>query len=189
MKERRFIRHLTLSAMLLALGLVLPFFTGQIPQVGKMLLPMHIPVLLCGLICGWKYGLSVGLILPLLRSVLFGMPVLYPTAISMACELAAYGGIVGFLYGRSKWQCLVALYRSMLTAMVLGRLVWGFVQVCLLGVGNGGFTWELFLGGAVLNAVPGILLQLVLIPAVMVALNRTGLVPFVHKDGAEKAEA
>ena len=84
-------RKLTLSALFLALGLVLPLITGQIPQIGKMLLPMHIPVLLCGMVCGWPYGLAVGAVMPLLRGLLFGMPVLYPTGIGMAFELAAYG--------------------------------------------------------------------------------------------------
>ena len=82
-------KKLTLSAAFLGLGLVLPFLTGQVPQVGSMLLPMHIPVLLCGIICGWEYGLAVGAILPLLRSVIFGMPPMYPTALAMTFELAA----------------------------------------------------------------------------------------------------
>ena len=90
-------RKLTLSALFLALGLVLPLITGQIPQIGKMLLPMHIPVLLCGMVCGWPYGLAVGAVMPLLRGLLFGMPVLYPTGIGMAFELAAYGAVIGLL--------------------------------------------------------------------------------------------
>ena len=78
------LRSLALSAMFLALGLVLPFLTGQIPEIGNLLLPMHLPVLLCGLVCGWKYGLAVGFTTPLLRSMLFGMPTFYPSAVSMA---------------------------------------------------------------------------------------------------------
>jgi hypothetical protein len=93
-------RKLTLSALFLALGLVLPLITGQIPQIGKMLLPMHIPVLLCGMVCGWPYGLAVGAVMPLLRGLLFGMPVLYPTGIGMAFELAAYGAVIGLLYAK-----------------------------------------------------------------------------------------
>ena len=73
MKSKTF-QKIVLSGMFLAIGFVLPFLTGQIQQIGKMLLPMHIPVLLCGLICGAKYGLSVGLLLPLSRSLIFGMP-------------------------------------------------------------------------------------------------------------------
>ena len=88
-------KSLTLSAMLLALALVLPFLTGQIPEIGSMLLPMHIPVLLCGFLCGWQWGLIVGFIAPLLRSVLFGMPPMVNVAIPMAFELAAYGAFAG----------------------------------------------------------------------------------------------
>lgn len=172
------IKNLTFSAMFLALGMVLPFLTGQIPQIGNMLLPMHIPVLLCGLICGWQYGALVGLILPLLRYAVFGMPKLFPTGISMSFELLTYGLVVGWLYMHSKWHCIRALYRCLLIAMVCGRVVWGIVQWILLGASGTGFTVEMFLAGAVLNAIPGIVLQLILIPAVMLALHRTGLVPF-----------
>lgn len=176
---------MTLAAMFLAIGMVLPFFTGQIPQIGNMLLPMHIPVLLCGLLCGWQYGLGVGLVLPLLRYAIFGMPVLFPTGIAMAFELATYGLVIGFVYSRSRWQCVISLYRSMIAAMVSGRMVWAAVQIVLLGLGDSGFTWQMFLAGAFLNAIPGIVLQLILIPAVMIALNRTGLVQFGRR-AAEK---
>ncbi len=172
------VRNLTMSALFLALGLVLPIFTGQIPQIGSMLLPMHIPVFLCGLICGGPWGALVGLILPLLRSVLFGMPPLFPTAIAMCFELMTYGFVAGFLYNRSRWQCVIALYRSMIASMVAGRLVWGVAQIVLLGLSGSAFTLQAFMAGALLNAIPGIVLQLLLIPAIMVALNRTGFVPF-----------
>lgn len=173
--------NLTLAAMFMAIGLVLPFLTGQIKQIGSMLLPMHIPVFLCGLICGWQYGLIVGFILPILRSTLFGMPILFPTGIAMAFELATYGAVIGWLYSHSRWQCVIALYRCMIMAMLAGRLVWGVVQVVLLGINGNGFTWQMFIAGAFLNAIPGIILQLILIPAIMVALNRTGLVRFGRK--------
>lgn len=174
------LKNLILSAMFLAIGLVLPFFIGQIPAIGRMLLPMHIPVLLCGLICGWPWGLVVGFILPLLRSLLFGMPAIYPTAVAMAFEMAAYGAVIGFLYMRSKWQCVKALYKCLIPAMLAGRLVWGGVMFLLMGLSGSTFTWQLFIAGAVLNAVPGIVLQLVLIPTVMVLLDRTKLVCFVR---------
>lgn len=139
---------------------------------------MHIPVLLCGLICGWQYGATVGFILPILRYVMFGMPPIYPTGISMAFELAAYGAIAGFLYARSRWQCIVALYRCLVIVMVGGRLVWGAVMVLLFGMAGNAFTWQAFMAGAFLNAIPGVVLQFVLIPAIMVALDRTGMVRF-----------
>lgn len=171
-------KNLTLTAMFLAVGLVLPFLTGQIPQIGRMLLPMHLPVFLCALICGWRWGVPMAFVLPLLRSVLFGMPVLYPTAIAMAFELGAYALVAGFLYEKSRWQCIKALYRCLIISMVVGRVVWGMVQGILLGIGGNAFTFQAFISGALLSAIPGIILQLILIPTVMAALNRTRLVPF-----------
>lgn len=175
-------KNLTLSAMFLALGLVLPLLTGQIPQIGNMLLPMHLPVFLCGLICGWHYGGVIGFITPLLRYVIFGMPVLYPTGLAMSLELMTYGIVAGLLYAISKWQCVVALYRCLIIAMLAGRAVWGVTEVILLGLSGDSFTWQAFFAGAFLNAVPGIILQLILIPAIMLALHRTGLVPFKRHD-------
>ena len=169
------------AALCMALGIVLPFFTGQIPQIGGMLLPMHLPVLLCGLLCGWQYGL-VGFVLPLLRYAMFGMPPIFPTGIAMAFELAAYGIIAGYLYNHSRWQCVISLYRSLIAAMIGGRIVWGVVRVLLTGVSGEPFTWQLFLSGAFLTAIPGIILQLVFIPVLMVALDRTGMVRFRRED-------
>lgn len=175
---KKLTRNLILSAMFIALGMILPFLTGQVPQIGSMLLPMHIPVFLCGLICGWKYGAAVGFILPLLRSVTFGMPPLFPTATAMAFELATYGLISGLFYERSPWQCIIALYRSIIAAMIAGRIVWGVAQIILLGFMGKTFTLQMFISGAILKAIPGIIIQLSLIPAIMVALNRTGIVKF-----------
>lgn len=171
-------QKLTLAAMFLALGLILPFFTGQIPQIGSMLLPMHLPVFLCGLICGWEYGLVVGAILPLLRSTLFGMPPMFPTAIAMAFELATYGLLSGLLYTRAKKQNVMTVYGVLLAAMVGGRVVWGVTQLCLLSIKGGAFTWEMFIAGALVNAIPGIIVQLILIPVVMVALDKAKIVKF-----------
>lgn len=176
------IYDLILAALCMALGIVLPFFTGQIPQIGGMLLPMHLPVLLCGLLCGWQYGGLVGFVLPLLRYAMFGMPPIFPTGIAMAFELAAYGIIAGYLYNHSRWQCVISLYRSLIAAMIGGRIVWGVVRVLLTGVSGEPFTWQLFLSGAFLTAIPGIILQLVFIPILMVALDRTGMVRFRRED-------
>ena len=180
------IQKLVLSAMFLGLGLVLPFFTGQIQQIGNMLLPMHLPVILCGLICGWKYGLVVGAVTPILRSAIFSMPVMYPSAIAMAFELAAYGLLVGFLFKNARWQCVKSLYRCLVTAMLGGRIVWGIVMTIILGLGENGFTFAAFLSGAFLNAVPGIIAQLILVPAIMLALNKTHLVPFRNNKNHKK---
>lgn len=174
---KQYIKSLVLAAMFMAAGLILPFFTGQIPQIGNMMLPMHLPVLLCGLICGWQYGGIVGFVLPLFRYMLFGMPPM-PMGIAMAFELATYGAVVGFLYARSRWQCVIALYRCLIIAMIVGRVVWAVARMALMGVASVPFTWEIFLSGALLTAIPGIVLQLIVIPAIMVAMDRAGLVPF-----------
>ena len=177
-KQTRPARDAAVAAMLMAVGLFLPFLTGQIQQIGNMLLPMHLPVFLCGLICGWKWGLAVGFILPLFRFVLFGMPLIYPQGIAMAFELATYAAVAGALYAHSRWQCVRALYRCLIAAMIAGRIVWGVAEVFLLGIGPEGFTWQMFIAGAFLNSIPGIILQLIAVPAIMAALNRTGLVPY-----------
>lgn len=181
-------KNLTLSAMFLAIGMVLPFLTGQIPEVGNMMLPMHIPVLLCGLICGWQYGAVLGFVLPLIRYFVFGMPVLFPTGTAMAFELMTYGLVIGLVYSVSRWKCIISLYRALIAAMIAGRIVWAAAQMILLGVSGGTFTMKMFLAGAFFNAVPGIIIQLVLIPTVMVALGRTGLVHFHTHRKEEAAE-
>lgn len=168
------IRRLTYAALYLALAMVLPFVTGQIPEIGSALCPMHIPALLCGFMCGWPWGLAVGFIAPLLRSVLFGMPALFPGAVAMAFELAVYGGMAGFLR-RKLPRRKGMLYAVLLISMIAGRLVWGAVRVILAGLSGSSFTWTLFLAGAVTNAVPGIILQLVLIPVLVAAMERAGL--------------
>jgi len=167
-------RKLVCSALFLAIALLLPFLTGQIPEIGKALSPMHIPALLCGFMCGWLWGAGVGFVAPLLRSVVFGMPVMFPTAVAMAFELAVYGGMAGFLYHalpRKPW----AVYLTLVLSMIAGRLVWGGAQAALAGLTGSAFTLSLFLAGAVTNAVPGIILQLALIPVLVMAMERTGL--------------
>ena len=158
--------------MFMAIGILLPLLTGQIQRIGNMLLPMHIPVLLCGLICGWQYGAVVGFILPLMRSVMFGMPPFYPVAVAMAFELAAYGFVTGFVYSRVHRKNIGTTYLSLITGMISGRVIWGIAEVILLGIGGKSFTWKMFISGAVLNAVPGIVIQLIIIPAIMAAVRK-----------------
>ena len=165
-------RKLTYAAMFLAIGQVLPFITGQIPQIGKMLCPMHFPILICGFICGWKYAAVVGFICPLLRSLLFGMPVLFPSAVGMAFELMAYGLIAGLLSKKLGRDSIGKIYLALLAAMIGGRLVWGLAQIVLLGITGKAFTFSAFMAGAVINAVPGIILQLLIIPFIVRALAR-----------------
>ena len=168
-------RNLVLAALFLALAFVLPMLTGHIPQVGNMLCPMHLPVLLCGFVLGGPWGLAIGFIAPLLRSVLFGMPPLFPTAISMAFELGTYGLVSGLFYGRVKHNTLSMMYASLASAMVAGRLVWGAVRFVLAGLTGSSFPFSAFLSGALLTAVPGIVAQLILIPLILTALQKAKL--------------
>ena len=178
------INKICLAAIFLALGWLLPFLTGQIPEIGSMLLPMHIPVFLAGFILGPCYGALIGFITPLTRSLIFGMPPIYPTGIAMSFELATYGIVSGWLFNKGKWQCVIALYKSMIMAMIAGRIVWAVIEMVLLGIGEGGFTFTMFLSGAIIQALPGIILQLILIPAIMVALDKANLVPFKKEDSS-----
>ena len=175
MKRKNEVKKLTLSAMFLAMAFVMPFLTGQIPQIGSMLCPMHIPVLLCGFFCGAPWGLVIGFIAPVLRSFTLGMPPMFPTAFCMAFELATYGFVSGFLYNKLTNK-KVNVYVSLLCAMVIGRVIWGLVMFCCMGFDVTKFGFGAFLGGAVLNAVPGIVLQIILIPILVITLKR-----FVNK--------
>lgn len=164
-------KKMVLAAFFLALGIVLPFLTGQIPGIGSRLLPIHIPVLLCGMVCGWQYGLIVGFVVPLLRSVMFGMPPMMPTAAAMAFELAAYGAVSGLLYARLP-KTTPFIYVSLLGAMLVGRIIWGMVSIPLYGIGGQGFSWQIFMANGFVNAIPGIVLQIVLIPVIIMALKQ-----------------
>ncbi len=167
-RERHF--KMILAALFLALAYVMPFLTGQIPEIGAMLCPMHIPVLLCGFVCGWQWGAAVGIVAPLLRSLTLGMPPLFPTAICMAFELAVYGAIAGYmhrLFPRKKGF----IYCSLLIAMISGRLIWGAVMFICMGIGGGAFTFSAFLAGALTNAIPGIIAQIALVPVLVMLLE------------------
>ncbi|MDK2902991.1 MAG: hypothetical protein PWQ93_910 [Clostridiales bacterium] len=168
-------KNLVLSGFFLALGLILPFLTAQIPSIGNRLLPMHIPVFLCGFVCGWPYGLIVGFIVPVFRSMLFGMPPMFPTAVAMAFELATYGCMSGLLY-KLLPQKNAYIFVSLIISMICGRIIWGIVSLFLYGLSGTAFTWELFIAGAFLNAIPGIIIQLIIIPIIIIALSRAKLI-------------
>ena len=167
------IRSLTFSAICLALALVLPFLTGQIPQIGSALCPMHLPILLCGFLCGPWWAAAAGLIAPLLRHTIFTMPPLL-TAIAMAFELCTYGLVSGLMWRKSR-KNTVSIYVSLITAMIVGRLVWGVVQTVILSLNGSAFTLAAFWAGAVANAIPGIIVQLILIPILVSALRKAKL--------------
>lgn len=168
------IQRLAASAVLLAMCIVLPFITGQIPEIGNMLCPMHIPVLLCGFLCGWQYGAVTGFIAPLLRSFLFASPPLFPQAVSMAFELLTYGMVSGLLSKKLPDKSFY-VYFNLIISMFSGRIVWGLVRFIIQGIGYTDFSFSLFIAGAFSNAVPGILIQLIVVPIIVIALRRSNL--------------
>lgn len=167
--NKKFLK-LVLAAFFLALSYVMPFLTGQVPEIGSMLCPLHIPVLLCGFICGWPWGLVVGFIAPLLRSFMLGMPPLFPKAVCMALELATYGLIAGLMHKILPHKKLY-IYVSLLTAMTVGRMVWGIAMFVCMGASGGSFTFSAFIAGAFTNALPGIIIQIILIPILVMLID------------------
>jgi len=166
--------RLSAAAMCLALCLVLPFLTGQVPQIGSALCPMHLPILLAGFLCGPWWAMLAGLTAPLLRHVLFAMPPL-TTAIAMSFELAAYGAVSGLVYQRAK-KNIIGIYCSLLSAMFAGRILWGIAMMLLTGTTGTAFTWNMFLAGAFTSAIPGIIVQLILIPVLVSALRKANYI-------------
>lgn len=168
-------KKIVMAGLFIALGFVLPFITGQIPKVGNMLLPMHIPVLIAGFVIGGKYGLVIGFIVPLLRSLILSMPPL-PIAIAMAFELATYGFVIGLLYKKLPKK-KINIYVSLILAMLSGRLIWGIVSYIIFTVNGTIFTLEMFMVGAFLNAIIGIVLQIIIIPPIVMTLEKKQSLP------------
>ena len=174
------IRKLTYAALLLALAVMMPRVAGLIPEIGKTLNLMHIPVLLCGFLCGWSWGLAVGFAAPLLSSALNGMPGIFPDAVVMAFELAVYGTVAGLLYQLLPRKLGAGrIYIALLTAMLAGRVVYGIVYLLLTGLGLVkineallAFVWV----RAFARPFPGIVLQVVLVPLLVMTLERAGLI-------------
>ncbi len=176
MKNRKNLLKMILSAFFLALAYVMPFLTGQIPEIGAKLCPMHLPVLLCGFFCGPVWGLAVGFIAPLLRSMLTGgFPPMLPTAVCMAFELGAYGVVAGIMH-KLLPNKKSFIYCSLLTAMISGRFVWGVSMFVYMGIKGGSFTFGAFLAGAITNAIPGIIVQIVLVPIIVMVLGNPRII-------------
>ena len=169
--------QLVLAAMFTALGVLLPVLLHPFGVTGPVFLPMHIPVILCGFIIGKEYGALVGFIVPILSSATTGMPPLWPVAVSMALELAAYGFFAGLL--SKKFNVVIAL----IGAMLAGRVVMAITNFVLIGVAGGAYTFSAFIGGAFVTAWPGILIQLILIPAILLALQKTDVMKKLSANG------
>ena len=177
--QMSYVKKLVFTAVCAALCLVLPMAFHSVPNAGSIFLPMHIPVLLCGLICGWPYGLVCGLIGPAISS-LTGMP---PLAVlpSMMVECAAYGAVTGLMMKFVRTKHPVAdLYISMVTAMILGRIIAGLVKALILAPGTPAFAW---VTTSLVTGVPGIVIQLLVMPAVIFALTKAKLIPARYPQG------
>jgi riboflavin transporter FmnP len=168
-------KKLLQASLMLALGMILPFLTAQIQDLGNKFLPMHLPVLLTGFICGWPYGLVVGFIVPIFRSIIFGMPPMYPIALAMAFELAAYGAATGVFY-KLLPKKTIFIYISLIASMIFGRVIWGSVSMLLYGLNGSAFTWKIFISGAFLNAIPGIIIQIVIIPLLVIVIKHSSII-------------
>ena len=179
-------KKLVSCALCIALGVLLPMAFHVIPNAGSIFLPMHIPVLICGLFCGWPYGLACGIITPFISSVTTGMPpaMMLP---QMMIELAVYGLVAGLCtqYISMKNE-MTKLYMSLIIAMLAGRIMNGFVNTCIAmlagrimnGVVNTcilstqGYTLSVFMMASFITCLPGIILQLIVIPVLVRILNR-----------------
>lgn len=180
MNRKSGLYSLLVTAILLAVGIVLPFLTGNVQVLGQAISPLHIPVLICGLTCGWYWGMGLGIVLPLLRSVLFGMPPLVPVAIPMAFEMAAYGALCGLLYpmlckkmSKTCWAMLIA----MVIAMLAGRLVGGAAKAVVMGIQGNAYTFPAFVTAYFVNTAVGAVIHLIVVPLVVTALEKARLSP------------
>ena len=166
-------KRMMVTALCVALGVVLPIILHAIPNAGSIFLPMHIPVLLCGFLCGWSYGLACGLMAPVLSTLLTGMP---PAAIlpGMLCELAAYGLLAGLFFSLIRTRKpAVGVYLSLIGAMLAGRFVAGAVNALIFQAGR--YSLSIWVAAFFVKGLPGIAIQFILIPALVLFLNRTDL--------------
>lgn len=171
MKVKENLQSMIFAALFLALALILPFLGGQIPEINSVFCPMHIPIFLCGFICGWKWGLTVGFISPILRSLIFGFPVIYPIAISMAFELAAYGLITGILKAILP-QKKPFIYCSLITAMIIGRIFRALATFIFTELGGNAFVLSGFMSGVILKSIPGMIAHIIIIPIAVILIEK-----------------
>lgn len=198
-KGTRITLKLTTGALFLTLGVLFPMVFHSVAKAGAILCPMHIPVLLCGFVCGPIVGAVVGAITPLLSSLMTGMPVAYPVALSMAVELCVYGASGGLVYRLLMKKQKIkrfAIIISLVCAMLLGRLFGGAASAIFYKSIGWQYTFTIFLTGAFVTALPGIVLQFMIIPTAVYALDKANILqkyisapPKQASDVAESAAA
>lgn len=175
MQKMSAVKKSIITAVCIALCVVLPQAFHAVPNAGAIYLPMHIPVLLCGLICGWSYGLLCGLAGPALSALLTGMP---PAAVlpGMLVECGVYGLAAGLLMQLVRTKHLYAdLYISLAAAMLLGRVASGIAKALIFSAGS--YSMVSWVAGSFVTALPGIVIQLALLPSIVYALMRARLIP------------
>ncbi len=170
MQNKTYVKNLVLTAFFIAAGIILPMVFHLFGGTGPVFLPMHIPVLLCGFVCGWKYGLIAGIVTPIISSILTGMPPIFPIGAAMICELAAYGLLCGLLYRSLKQN----IYVSLIGSMIGGRAVSGIANMIFFGIAGKPYGLSVFLTGAFVTSIPGIIIQIILIPILIIALEKAG---------------
>lgn len=140
MQKNDSLYRLLITAILLAVGMVLPFLTGQLQSFGQLISPLHIPVFICGLTCGWGWGAALGFILPILRGLIFGMPPFPAVGLPMAFEMLFYGLVTGLLYPRLlkvfRSNHIIAMLIAMVVAMIVGRCAGGAAKALMIGLQN-----------------------------------------------------
>lgn len=162
-------KKIVLSGLYISMGILLPIVFHQFNMGGQVFLPMHIPVLIAGLTLGPVEGLIVGVLTPILSSFLTGMPVFFPMLPIMIFELVIYGLISGYFNVNLKSK----IYISMLMAMVSGRIMAGIVVFILVNFfGMQGTGPYLYVKGAIITGIPGIIIQLLFIPPAVKLLKK-----------------
>lgn len=171
------VKKISLAGLFVAIGIILPVVLGSVaPEVGSVISPMHIPVLLCGYICGKKYGAVVGVSLPFIKIMVYGVPPLH-VVIPMAIELAGYGFFAGY-FNEKMGDSIKGIYKSLTCSMVIGRILYGVAKYIvysygLFGFAGGKYTLLMFLmSGAVLGGIPAIISHLIVIPCILQAVKK-----------------
>lgn len=167
-------RQLVLTALFIAIGVILPQAFHAIPNAGSIFLPMHIPVLVSGYAVGPLFGLLCGILTPILSHFIFGMP---PTPMlgQMICELGVYGLMTGVLNRTIKTRNgLVKNYLVLIGAMLCGRLTYGILNALVFRAGN--YSLQAWTAAAFVTALPGIIIQLLLIPVLVDRLKKAKLI-------------
>lgn len=173
--RKNYVYKLTLGGLLLAIGIIIPrmFHMFGTPDIGRILLPMHIGVFIAGIYLGIYYGAIIGFITPLINS-LFGMPI-FPHNMIMAFELAAYGLFAGlFMYllqSKSiRMRKTIKVYISLILSMISGRIVNAFVLFVMARLFALKVPAPFTVLGSVLTGIPGIIIQLILVPGIIFTL-------------------